>query len=82
MCADIYTKAFSEDHKWVHACDLINIIHPNRLRARFRQHEEYMGKGTIVDGANQPSTASPPAFPVGGYPRRQTPRCAGPAGRR
>ena len=32
MCADIYTKAFTDASKWLAACDLINIVDPSRLR--------------------------------------------------
>ena len=31
MCADIYTKAFTDASKWIAACDLINIVDPGRL---------------------------------------------------
>ena len=30
MCADIYTKSFSEEQKWTKACELINIVSPAR----------------------------------------------------
>ena len=30
MCADIYTKAFTDASKWLAACDLINIVDPSR----------------------------------------------------
>ena len=33
MCADIYTKAFTDPAKWEHACDLINVFTPKRLHA-------------------------------------------------
>ena len=32
MCADIYTKGFTDAAKWVEVCDLINIVDPARLR--------------------------------------------------
>ena len=32
MCADIYTKSFSEEAKWTKACELINIVSPARLQ--------------------------------------------------
>ena len=32
MCADIYTKAFTDASKWMAAFDLINIVDPSRLQ--------------------------------------------------
>ena len=32
MCADIYTKAFTEATKWQAVCDLINIVGPKRFK--------------------------------------------------
>ena len=32
MCADIYTKAFTDASKWIAAWVLINIVDPGRLR--------------------------------------------------
>eukprot|EP00972_Heterocapsa_arctica_P112709 16433347-Heterocapsa_arctica.AAC.1 len=31
MCADVYTKAFTDAAKWVEVCDLINIVDPKPL---------------------------------------------------
>ena len=31
MCAEIYTKAFTDQATWTAACDLINIVDPKRL---------------------------------------------------
>ena len=31
MCADIFTKMFSDAVKWQHACDLIGIVLPTRI---------------------------------------------------
>ena len=31
MCADIYTKAFSDPGKWTAACQLINIVNPETV---------------------------------------------------
>eukprot|EP00974_Lingulodinium_polyedra_P129393 11209869-Lingulodinium_polyedra.AAC.1 len=28
MCADVYTKIFTDSCKWVHACRLINVFDP------------------------------------------------------
>ena len=33
MCADIYTKAFTDLARWQHACSLINVIDPAQLAA-------------------------------------------------
>eukprot|EP00969_Alexandrium_andersonii_P070009 3090140-Alexandrium_andersonii.AAC.1 len=38
MKADIYIKAFNEEVKWTHACDLINIVDPKRLCELFGAH--------------------------------------------
>ena len=32
MCADIYTKSFSDASKWTAACELINIVDPTKLQ--------------------------------------------------
>ena len=32
MCADICTKAFPDGPKWTAACDLINVVDPQRIR--------------------------------------------------
>ena len=44
MCADIYTKAFTDAGKWEAACELINIVDPNELKcllsARQEQHKD------------------------------------------
>ena len=39
MCADIYTKAFSDPEKWRHACDLINIFVRGRLHEVVASHD-------------------------------------------
>ena len=44
MCADIYTKAFTDASKWEAACELINIVDPKRLhvllKSRSVQHKD------------------------------------------
>ena len=40
MCADIYTKAFTDAIKWQAACDLINILDPARLDTLTRTSSE------------------------------------------
>ena len=59
MCADIYTKAFTDPAKWEHACDLINIISPDRLREVISKHAEN-GAPSSTDGGDptQPKTCS------------------------
>ena len=37
MCADIYTKAFSDATKWQHACELANIVDPQEFERRLRR---------------------------------------------
>ena len=37
MCADIYTKAFSDAVKWQHACELANIVEPQEFERRLRR---------------------------------------------
>ena len=34
MCADIFTKAFTAKHKWLHACHLIGHVDPKRMFGR------------------------------------------------
>jgi hypothetical protein len=31
MCGDIYTKGFTDVARWIHACNLINVIDPAQL---------------------------------------------------
>ena len=40
MCADIYTKAFTDPVKWVHVCDLINTFDPKRLLVLCRAYAQ------------------------------------------
>eukprot|EP00972_Heterocapsa_arctica_P044286 6538916-Heterocapsa_arctica.AAC.1 len=47
MCADIYTKAFTDAILWVHVCDLINIVDPKRLHG-LMQHVSEVGAGLDV----------------------------------
>ena len=49
MCGDIYTKAFTDLARWLHACNLINVIDPAQLTA-------FCSKGSDVPAA--------PAIPV------------------
>ena len=49
MCADIYTKAFTDLARWLHACSLINVIDPAQLAA-------FCSKGSDASAA--------PAIPV------------------
>ena len=49
MCGDIYTKAFTDLARWLHACNLINVIDPAQLIA-------FCSKGSDASAA--------PAIPV------------------
>ena len=50
MCADIYTKVFTDPVKWNHACDLINVCHPDRIETLIREsHQRYMSDLLEVD---------------------------------
>eukprot|EP00969_Alexandrium_andersonii_P283211 12520594-Alexandrium_andersonii.AAC.1 len=51
MCADIT--------KWSHACDLINIVHPTRLRELFKQHDAYLAKPPRDQRTGSGAPASP-----------------------
>ena len=39
MCADIYTKGFTDSLKWEQACWLINVVEPKRLKELLRGRE-------------------------------------------
>jgi len=42
MCADIYTKCFTDKAKWEHACALINVAPPDKLIGLIRgAHDRY-----------------------------------------
>ena len=49
MCGDIYTKGFTDVARWVHACDLINVIDPANLAAFCA---DSIGAGTTSPGPN------------------------------
>ena len=40
MCANIYTKAFTDSGKWEAACELINIVDPTKLQHLLKQRQE------------------------------------------
>ena len=64
MCADIYTKGFTDGPKWIEVCDLINIVDPARLRGLI-QHVADVIAG-VDEAINGDITHTPP--PVwGGY---------------
>ena len=48
MCADIYIKAFTDPVKWSAACDLINIVGPQRLSALARDVASIVDDDTSV----------------------------------
>ena len=57
MCADIYTKAFTETGSWVHACELINIVDPKELT---RVITEFTTAGETP--ASRPTTPDAPGW--------------------
>eukprot|EP00972_Heterocapsa_arctica_P017128 2532510-Heterocapsa_arctica.AAC.1 len=62
MCADIYTKAFTDACKWVEVCDLINIVDLTRLLGLI-QHVAEVVAG-LDDDVNVGRKSTPP--PSGG----------------
>eukprot|EP00972_Heterocapsa_arctica_P091650 13518180-Heterocapsa_arctica.AAC.1 len=48
MCADIYTKAFTDAILWVHVCDLINIVDPTRLHGLMQHVAEVVAGIDVV----------------------------------
>ena len=40
MCADIYTKAFTDTSKWEAACHLINMVDPKLLQRYLQTRHE------------------------------------------
>ena len=64
MCADIYTKAFTEATKWQAVCGLINIVGPRRLRqfvTDFSTDDEHDGNvdRSVSAGPQTPAMSSP-----------------------
>ena len=64
MCADIYTKAFTDATKWQAVCDLISIVDPRRLRQFLLAFSIDVGKDENVDCSvkaepNAPALSSP-----------------------
>ena len=65
MCADIYTKAFTDSVKWEHACDLIGVFTPKRLQAVALMHSENCGPPVSGRGDSAAdSEADPEAVPA------------------
>ena len=67
MAADIYTKAFTADDKWNHACELINIVDINELDEAFgrrfkltRDPKESKDPDAVADGSGDPVAAAAP----------------------
>ena len=67
MCADIYTKAFTDATKWQAVCDLINIVDPKRLQQFVLDYSSEISKDESVDchakAASMPSAMSSPFAP-------------------
>ena len=64
MCADIYTKAFTEATKWQAVCDRINIVDPKRLRqfvTDFSTDDKHDGDVdcSVSAGPQTPAMSSP-----------------------
>ena len=63
MCADIYTKAFTDATKWSAACDLINIVDPKRISVFASTSSQEPDTGTnfadTATTAKKPMTPSP-----------------------
>ena len=61
MCGDIYTKAFTDLARWLHACNLINVIDPAQLTAFCSQGSDASAApaipvlNTVVNNLSVPS---------------------------
>ena len=65
MCADIYTKAFTDADKWRLACWLINICDPKELKELAKRSSERDEPPPQSGGGDQPGHKSCPEN--GGY---------------
>eukprot|EP00972_Heterocapsa_arctica_P066402 9798107-Heterocapsa_arctica.AAC.1 len=61
MCADIYTKAFTDAILWVQVCDLINIADPKRLAGLMQHVAELVAGLDVVDIPTNSSGKGPGA---------------------
>eukprot|EP00974_Lingulodinium_polyedra_P005181 488290-Lingulodinium_polyedra.AAC.1 len=70
MCADIYTKLFTDVDKWAHACELIGVFDPHKLgkiilaggvertdRPLATEHMDSSGSATGSGGGVSPASA-------------------------
>ena len=55
MCADAYTMHFAAQGKWVHACKLINVLHPSSVSARPRSPADALRARTSCAAAAGPT---------------------------
>ena len=72
MCADIYTQIFTDPPKWLHACDLINVIDPRRFKEVSALLAEHSIPPDSGGGPPQPKLRDPPwhqSLPL--LPRKQ-----------
>ena len=64
MCADIYTKAFTDADKWKLACWLISICDPKELKSLAKQSNEW--HTTPPQSRGKTSSSTNPAASAGG----------------
>eukprot|EP00972_Heterocapsa_arctica_P101377 14941295-Heterocapsa_arctica.AAC.1 len=59
MCADIYSKGFTDGPKWIEVCDLINIVDPARLRGLIQHVAEVVAGSDDAIIGDKTQTPSP-----------------------
>ena len=69
MCADIYTKAFTDAQKWQAVCWLINIVDPAEIVHMLKQSEE--GSADPPPGGGVPNDGEPARSGGPGYQTKQ-----------
>ena len=64
MCADIYTKAFTDTSKWDAACGLINIVDPKVLQRYLqKRHETLRSEQNETEAGGQNGAGLPSGKP-------------------
>ena len=71
MCADIYTKAFSDSGKWEAACELINIVDPSKLTKLLTDQTTQQTEAAVEQQQQQS-----PSSQCGGVPSRSAKPCS------